>query len=95
VQGQAGGAAAVALTANQCGQHTHAVTASTAASTNLAAGGFPAPAGTNVYGTGTSDTVMNPAAIAQAGAGAPHNNLQPYLVINFVISLSGLFPQRN
>jgi microcystin-dependent protein len=38
---------------------------------------------------------MNPQTIGQAGGSQPHNNMQPYLVINFIIALEGIFPSRN
>ena len=94
-QGRVGGSANVTLAGNQIG-HGHTVIAATAAASNTAAGNFPAPAGSNIiYGSGTPDTTMNSAAIAQAGGGQPHSNLQPYLVVNFVIALTGIYPQAN
>jgi microcystin-dependent protein len=44
--------------------------------------------------TTTSLTVMNFNAIAPAGGGQPHNNLMPYLTLNFCIALQGVFPPR-
>jgi microcystin-dependent protein len=38
---------------------------------------------------------LPPATIASAGGGQPHNNLQPYLVLSFVIALQGIFPSQN
>ena len=38
---------------------------------------------------------MNGAAIGTAGSNTPHNNLQPYLAITFIIALQGIFPARN
>ena len=38
---------------------------------------------------------MNPAAIGTAGGNQPHNNLPPYLSLNFIIALQGIFPARN
>jgi microcystin-dependent protein len=37
---------------------------------------------------------MNPNSVGQAGGNVPHNNMQPYLVVNFCISMSGIFPSR-
>ena len=37
---------------------------------------------------------MAPHPDGAAGGNLPHNNLQPYLVVNFVIALQGIFPQR-
>jgi microcystin-dependent protein len=38
---------------------------------------------------------LNPAALVQAGASQPHENRQPYLVVNICIATSGIFPSRN
>ena len=92
-EGQVGGADSVTLTSNQAG-HGHGVSATATATTNTAAGNFPATAGSNIYGT-SPDTTMNAAVVGQAGGSQPHSNLQPYLVVNFVIALTGIFPSRN
>jgi microcystin-dependent protein len=93
VLGQKGGSAAVTLLSNQIG-HGHAVKASATATTNTAGGNFPATSAVNLYGTRT-DTAMNPATISPSGGGSGHNNMQPYLVVNYAIALSGIFPSRN
>lgn len=41
------------------------------------------------------DTTMNPLALSRVGSGLPHNNMSPYLVINFIIAQTGIFPARN
>lgn len=92
-EGQIGGSANVTLTINQIG-HTHPVKATATGTVNTAAGNFPATAANPLYGSGT-DTTMNPAIVSQTGGSQPHNNLQPYLVVNFVIALVGIFPSRN
>ncbi|MBW7476070.1 tail fiber protein [Paenibacillus oenotherae] len=40
------------------------------------------------------NTPMNPMAILPQGGSQPHNNMQPYLAINYIIALEGVFPQR-
>lgn len=92
-EGQVGGAENVTLNINQMG-HGHPVSATATATTNTAGGNFPAAAANNDYGTG-ADTAMNPAIVSQAGGSQPHSNLQPFLVITFVIALQGIFPSRN
>jgi microcystin-dependent protein len=42
-----------------------------------------------------SNTSMNPGAVGQAGGGQAHNNLMPYLAVNFIIALQGIFPPRS
>jgi microcystin-dependent protein len=49
--------------------------------------------GKSVYSANPSVT-MNPNAIGVAGGSQPHNNLQPYLAVNFIIALEGVFPSR-
>lgn len=52
-------------------------------------------AGGNAYSTTTTGLVaMAPQTIAPSGGSLPHNNMQPYLTLNFCIALQGIFPQR-
>jgi len=92
-QGQVGGAAAVTLIGNQIG-HTHGVSATATATSSTAAGNFPATSPKPIYGAGV-DTTMNSAIISPAGGNQAHSNLQPYLVVNYVIALVGVFPSRS
>lgn len=48
----------------------------------------------NVYGS-TLDTTMNPTAVGIAGGSLPHNNMQPYLALSYIIAMEGIFPQRS
>ena len=94
----AGGAATVTLQVNQIGSHNHTVTASTTPLGTVAApsatvGYSRAPSG-NPYGASGTATAMSAAALATAGGGSPHNNLQPYRVLNYCIALQGIFPPR-
>jgi microcystin-dependent protein len=91
--GEQGGAQAVTLNISQIG-HGHNVNASATANTNTAAGNYPAAAPSNTYGA-SADTSMNPGVVSSVGGTQPHNNMQPYLVINFVIALQGIFPTQN
>ncbi|MDB5035585.1 MAG: Microcystin dependent protein, partial [Chlorobi bacterium] len=52
---------------------------------------------TNVafYRPTSSGATLNPQSIGLAGGNQPHNNMQPYLVINFCIAMEGIFPSRN
>lgn len=52
------------------------------------------PAGIPEYGA-TADADMSAAAIAAAGGSQSHNNMQPYLGVNYIIALVGVFPSRN
>jgi microcystin-dependent protein len=93
--GERGGAETVTLTTNQMPQHTHSVSCSANDATlGLPAGNFPATTGDNVYSQ-TSDATMNSGMLSSVGGSQPHENRQPYLAINFVIALQGIYPSRN
>jgi microcystin-dependent protein len=47
------------------------------------------------YGSAGGLAAMHPSAVAQNTGGQPHSNLQPYLAVNFCISVLGIFPSRN
>ncbi len=91
--GSASGEAQHTLTVNEIPAHTHTVSA------NSAVPNAPLPtdnvwsAVTQGYASG-SNAVMNPAALASTG-GQPHENRQPYLALNFIIALDGVWPQRD
>jgi microcystin-dependent protein len=44
---------------------------------------------------GTPNNAMHPQSLTSVGGGQPHDNMPPYLVLNFVIALVGIFPTRN
>src|SRR5215218_1466810 len=50
---------------------------------------------TNNDGSATGLVAMNPGSIGNVGGSQPHTNVQPYLVLNFIIALQGIFPSRN
>ena len=94
--GEMAGTEQETLTTNQIPSHTHPLTASagTATSqvpTNLLLAGTQAQTYTNL-----TDTITNMAgnSIAPAGGSQPHENTQPFLCINFIISLFGVFPSQ-
>ncbi len=47
------------------------------------------------YGGLTSPTTLHPETVSNVGGGQAHENRQPFLVVNFIISLTGIFPSRN
>ena len=96
--GQSGGAERITLNVTQIPSHTHAMQGSTAqAATTNVAGNVPATllaAGTaSAYGSDAPFRPLSPTALRQAGANASHENRQPFLCVNFMISLFGIFPQ--
>ena len=96
-QGQAGGTEAVTLAAAQMPEHTHRVKASnSAAAADGPAGRVLARSGSHIY-THQPDTstVMNANMLGDTGGSEPHDNIQPYLAVNFCIALEGIFPARS
>jgi microcystin-dependent protein len=49
----------------------------------------------NIYGTGGNLVAMKPNALTNTGGSQAHNNMMPYLTLNFIIALQGIFPSRN
>ncbi len=105
--GETGGEAGVTLLAATMPSHSHAISASTSPGTTTVSNGDQLGVGKS--GSKTAQTVVNlyspNAAQATAGLAAnamtltggsqPHNNLMPYLALNFCIALQGVFPARS
>lgn len=97
--GQQAGEASHTLTMGEMPGHTHSLGISTAVSHqadpsarvlgNVEAGAL------NYYAPQDSTATLAPATVANAGASQPHENMQPYLAVNFIIALSGIFPSRD
>lgn len=96
--GQMGGAAAVSLLQSEIPIHTHTVSASTSPLGTVAVPsgsvGLSRPSSGTPYGAAGTPTAMAPEAMSVTGASLPHNNLQPYGVVNYCIAIVGVFPQR-
>ncbi len=92
--GQTGGAETVTLTTSQIPAHAHVPQSfSNAGNQNSAAGGVWALSNAgSLYAGGAPSVNMDPAAIGLAGGSQPHDNMIPFLVINFILSLFGIFP---
>lgn len=95
--GQKSGEETHTLLAGEMPQHTHALQASpTAADSPQAAGNMlGTSAAADVYNAAGNLQNMSGAAVANAGGGQAHENMQPFLALNFCIALQGLFPSRN
>lgn len=96
VLGEPSGVESVTLVAATMPTHTHAMTATSTAQTLTPTGAKFAvatstQAGANAYLPGNANVALKPN-ITPAGGSQPHNNIQPSLAINFIISLFGLFP---
>ena len=94
--GEAAGVESVTLTAQQIPIHSHALLASGGPASAVVPTGrvlATAPAATiTPYGTDEPFGQLSPQAISPIGGSQPHTNLQPYLCVNFIISLFGVFP---
>lgn len=89
-----GGAEEITLAVSQIPAHSHPFLASTnvAADTNPTNKVVAQSAGAMLYIQDTTDSNMSPLAVTSVGGSQPHNNFQPYLCIDFIISLFGIFP---
>ena len=96
VLGEAAGTQQVTLLQSEIPVHTHALNAveSTATERQPPNQMFAVGEAISFYRAAQPNTTMNPGMLAPGGADAPHNNMQPYLVLNFCIALQGVFPQR-
>lgn len=100
--GENSGQERVTLISSEMPMHNHLVNANAAATTASPVGGFPAAPfvdatgdAVNGYAATSSGAVLSPAAIGLAGGNQPHENMQPYLTVNYCIALTGIFPSRN
>ena len=96
VVGETGGSSIITLLIQELPSHTH----TPAATSDLGNDYGPAndiwaadAGGANEYGT-DSPVMLNPLAVGVAGGSQPHNNMQPYMVMNYCIALQGIFPPR-
>ena len=94
--GEQGGVEAVTLTTQQIPIHNHAWLASTSGGTSNTPENhvLASPPVAKLYRFGTPSDPMSPTMIQPAGGSQPHENLQPYLAISYIISLFGVFPTQ-
>ena len=100
VIGQAAGVEQVTLTTSQIPGHSHPVLATSNAANATAPFGSVLPGRSTLatvtpYGSDAPIISTSPAAISTVGGSQPHSNIQPFLCINFIISLFGVFPSQN
>jgi microcystin-dependent protein len=94
--GEAAGTPAVTVNIQQLPTHLHALMASPT-STGVSGdptNNFLAPVNGS-YAAPASLTTLNPQSVGSVGGSQPHNNMMPYLVLNFIIALQGIFPSQN
>ena len=91
---ETGGAEEITLTVQQIPAHSHPLLGSTQNASNASADGHvPGKTSSNIYSSQEQPVVsMSPLAISPIGGSQPHTNFQPYLCVDFIISLFGIFP---
>jgi microcystin-dependent protein len=105
VPGQFAGVETVTLLTQQLPSHTHPFMAAASADSNtpanalLAAEGGADAGAVSIYApfdtTAANMTTLLPTSLTSQGGNQPHENLQPFLAINFIIALQGIFPSQN
>lgn len=96
--GQTGGSDTVTLLASEMPLHTHGLSASAgdAGDRSPAAEKFANQSGgVNSYAAPSGSVALSPQAVGVVGSSLPHNNMQPYLALTFIIALQGIFPPRS
>jgi len=95
---ETGGVEDVTLTVSQIPAHTHALLGTNNQASSFAplnqVGGVTQLATTTPYGTDNPSLTISPQAVSSVGGSQPHNNFQPYLCVDFIISLFGIFPSQ-
>ena len=98
--GEATGVESVTLTTQQIPSHNHALQATASNLVLSPANAIPAVAassqlGIMVYGQSTPSSTLHANTIQGSGGSQPHDNMQPFLVINFIIAMQGVFPTQS
>lgn len=94
--GERAGSSSVTLNIQQLPQHLHFMQGTTQDANSPVPGGGLLAKANNMYQNANSGlTTLNPASVTNVGGSQPHNNMMPYLVLNFCIALQGIFPSPN
>jgi microcystin-dependent protein len=93
---QSGGQTAHTLTLSELPTHTHFAQGNNATATESdPAGHFWSNGGDNVYASGAPNALLRAGTVTNVGGSQPHENMSPFLVLNFIIALQGSFPPHN
>lgn len=92
--GESAGAESVTLTTSEVPDHGHTLGVSNLdGTTRTASGNYPAKTDRPLYtAAANADSTLNS---SSAGGSQPHDNMQPYLSVNFIIALQGVFPTQS
>jgi microcystin-dependent protein len=93
--GETAGQAAHTLTLSEMPQHIHFAQGTGTNGDTVIPGGSVLGGGAGLYGPAANLTSLLPASVTNVGGSQPHENRQPFLVLNFCIALQGIFPSRN
>jgi len=94
--GDESGTEAVSLLTTEMPAHSHALqTDGAAANRSNATSAMLAVAKDPIYAPAPAASQLHPQSVSPVGQSFPHPNVQPYLVLNFIIALLGIFPSRN
>lgn len=93
--GQSGGSESVTLSTSQIPAHSHVPEANSNPGTQAnPSGGVWAQSTLGQFSSAAPSVTMDPAALGSTGGSQPHDNMVPFLVVNFIISLFGVFPSQ-
>jgi microcystin-dependent protein len=102
--GETSGEQTVTLLQTEMPSHSHGFVCTTTDGTVLPSNGnqlakgftgnFQASRSIRMYSTGSAGTTLNPLSVTPSGGGQPHNNMQPFLGLTFIIALQGVYPAR-
>lgn len=93
--GEVSGVETVTLISTQIPSHTHSLLAGGSPTTADPTGATLPVGQSRIYGSGPVSAAMSAASVGTAGGNQPHTNMQPYLGMNYIICLQGIFPSRN
>lgn len=93
--GEAAGSTSVTINIQQLPTHFHQANGSSTNGDGPFSTNHVLAAALNLYGPAANLTTINPQTITSVGGSQPHNNMMPYLVLNFIIALQGIFPSQN
>ncbi len=93
--GNTGGEQAHTVTANEMTMHTHSMNASATNADAVVPTGNVLAQVVDTYGVPTQLTTLDPSTNGATGGSQPHQNMQPYVTLNFCVALQGIFPSPN